>query len=145
MIHSLNMLYQRQYHFNDCGPACLVMIASCYQVKVSLTAMKHLCKTRLWGANLKGLLLASRELRFQAQAFKGDINKKNLSVLPSPFIAHVALSWWIIKIKHYVVVANITERYVEIWDPNYKVGIKKLTHAEFLRIWTGYVVIINHT
>jgi ATP-binding cassette subfamily B protein len=138
------MQYQRQHTFNDCGPACLVMLASCYQVTVDLSTMRRLCSMNLWGTNLEGLLIGSRKLGLQANAFKGDVTEKNcIYYLPFPCIAHVTLSWLGIKFKHYVVVSHTTEHGIEIYDPNPKVGIKKLSHIEFLSMWTGYIVVIT--
>lgn len=141
MIH--NMQYQNQCCFNDCGPACLVMIASYHYITVDLTVIKRLCKMKLWGTNLETLVSASQKLGFKTQAFKGIIEEKSIYELPLPCIAHITHSWFGIKIKHYVIVADRSKHYVEIWDPNPKVGIHKLTHPQFLRIWTGYIVVIT--
>jgi ABC-type bacteriocin/lantibiotic exporter with double-glycine peptidase domain len=121
------------------------MLTSWYHVMVDLPTMKRLCSMNLWGTNLEGLLSASRGLGFKAQAFKGNTNKESLHSLPLPFIAHVTVVWLGIKVKHYVVVVHITELYIEIWDPNPKVGIKQLTYDAFLSIWTGYIVFITLT
>jgi ABC-type bacteriocin/lantibiotic exporter with double-glycine peptidase domain len=137
--------YQKQETFNDCGPACLVMLASHYHANPDITAVKRLCKLTLSGTNLERLLCASRELGFKAQAFKRPSHRKNLGALPFPCIAHIAYSWFGIKIKHYVVIAHSTEHHVEIWDPNPRIGIKKLTYTEFLSIWTGYLILITHS
>ncbi|MDR1955737.1 MAG: hypothetical protein LBQ30_02660 [Treponema sp.] len=53
------MVYQRQRHGNDCGPACLVMLASCYQVSVDLPTVRRICKVKLMGTTLEGLLTAA--------------------------------------------------------------------------------------
>jgi ATP-binding cassette subfamily C protein/competence factor transporting protein len=118
------------------------MLASYYQITVDLNAMKRLCKPNIRGTNLERLLSAFRELGFKAQAFKGDIKEKKPYKLPFPCIAHITRPWLGIKIKHYVIVSNKTEQYIEIWDPNPKIGIKKLTYAEFLKIWTGYIIVV---
>jgi ATP-binding cassette subfamily B protein len=132
------MVYQRQYFWNDCASACLVMLASYYQRNICLRKVNCLCKRNICGTTLNNILAAAKEIGIAAKAFKANPNEINIKTIPVPCIAHIKYSW--LKLKHFVIVAKIDSDTVEIWDPNPNAGIKKSTHALFLNSWTGYII-----
>lgn len=60
------------------------------------------------------------------------VKKEKLEETEIPFIAHTIING---SYKHYMVVYEVSKKYVKIADPASR--IKKISHDEFLKIWTG--------
>ena len=99
------MKYQQQADLNDCGPACLVMIASHYRSFISIGMARRLCKTDAMGTNFTGLVAGACELGFKASALQGEVSDASLNAkLLFPFIAHIKISFSRRISEHYVVI-----------------------------------------
>ena len=72
------MKYVQQLGVNDCGPACLAMVASHYQLFINTAEIRKLCKTDSMGTNLAGLITATEQLGFDAKVFKGELSDYTL-------------------------------------------------------------------
>jgi ATP-binding cassette subfamily B protein len=113
------MNYYQQLGVNDCGPACLAMVASHYKRYVSIGDARKLCKTDAMGTNLAGLVAGAEKLGFNAKAFKGERADKTLDEkLLFPFIAHIKIAYLDRMYDHFVVITSISKTGIEIWDPN---------------------------
>lgn len=138
------MQYYQQFGVNDCGPACLAMIASHYNSFVHIGEMRRLCKTDVMGTNLIGLNTAAEQHGFNAKAYKGNISNNLLDVkMIFPFIAQIKTQFAGSTYDHFVVIKKITSKAVEIWDPNPSVRKHRISRKDFLEIWTGYVLFIT--
>jgi len=138
------MQYHQQLGVNDCGPACLAMIASHYKLYIRTAEIRKLCKTDAMGTNLIGLITAAEKLGFTAQAFKGEISDSTLnSKLLFPFIAHIKMTYLGNIYDHFVVIKSISKTKVEIWDPNPAENKRIISREEFLKKWTGYVLFLS--
>jgi ATP-binding cassette subfamily B protein len=138
------MNYHQQLGANDCGPACLAMVASHYGSYISIGDARKLCKTDAMGANLAGLVAAAEKLGFDAKALKGERAEKTLDEkLLFPFIAHIKTTYLDRKYDHFVVIKSISKTSVEIWDPNPAEGRHKVSRAEFLTVWSGYALFLS--
>nr|WP_288836367.1 peptidase domain-containing ABC transporter [uncultured Flavobacterium sp.] len=119
-----------QLESNDCGPACLTMIALYYGKKINLKQAKALCSVTRMGVSVKDILDGARKIGFEAHGLKLSIDQ--LSEMPLPII----LFW---KHDHFVVLHNIkfkkNRTIYEIADPAY--GIIKLESALFEQEWLG--------
>lgn len=136
------MHYISQRDETDCGPACLSMIASYYGSKKSITSIRTLAGTDKQGTNLAGMVQVATKMGFSVKALKG--NAEALSVdLPVPFIAHVGITCDSGTLLHYVVIVKITKTDIYVWDPDPTKKKYKLSHDEFCKIWTGYVLFVN--
>jgi predicted double-glycine peptidase len=136
--------YHQQLGVNDCGPACLAMIASHYGSRLSAGEIRNLCKTDSMGTNLNGLIAAAEKLGFDAKAFKGERANKTLDEkLLFPFVAHIKIVYLERTYDHFVVIKSISKAGVEIWDPNPAEGRHVVGREEFLKIWTGYVLFLS--
>lgn len=128
----------KQHDMKDCGAACISTILKTYGYSTSISRIREICETDEFGTNLNGIIQAVEMLGFTAKAVKGnktDIKKE----FPLPAIAHVLIDNTIL---HYVVIHEINEKKnrVTIADPDK--GIVELTKEEFLKIWTGVLVIL---
>lgn len=138
------MKYHQQTGVNDCAPACLAMIASHYGFYVSIGEIRRLCKTDSMGTNFVGLITAAEQLGFKANAFKGEKLDKTLDAkIIFPFIAQIKIQYMGNTYDHFVVINKITSGTVEVWDPNPAERRHNVERAEFLNIWTGYVLFVS--
>jgi ATP-binding cassette subfamily B protein len=138
------MKYHQQTGVNDCAPACLSMVASHYRSYLSIAEIRKVCKTDSMGTNLAGLVAAAEKFGFKAQAFKGEKIDKTLdSKVIFPFIAQIKIQYLGNTYDHFVVIKKITSKKVVIWDPNPAENRHSVDRANFLNIWTGYVLFLH--
>lgn len=129
----------KQHDENDCGVACLAMVSWFYKRKINYQVIKSIVETDLEGTSLESLVNGARKIGLEAEGLKGDFEEIRAAIdnkeISFPFIAHTIDKK---AMAHYVVVFKITRKYVVIGDP---VGhIEKITHEEFIKIWSGYIV-----
>jgi ATP-binding cassette subfamily B protein len=139
------MKYYRQIDETDCGPACIAMAASHYGLYTTIGRVRELGKTDYIGTSLAGMVHAAEKLGFTATPMRGVPNDATLnSKIIFPFIAHIKIPHAENTVyDHYVVVHKITRSRVFIWDPD---GLRKkhfLCRADFLKIWSGYVLFLS--
>lgn len=129
----------KQFDENDCGAACLAMIASHFGSYLSITKIREIAGTDTQGTSLKGMLEAAKKLCLDAKAVKG--NEQIFSrKFPVPLIAHLQYQN---GSNHFVVISKINEKCVWIYDPAIgKISYKK---EDFLKIWSGYLIIVSPT
>jgi ATP-binding cassette subfamily B protein len=96
------------------------------------------------GTNLLGMIAAAKKLGFTAKAFKGEKSEKTLDArIVFPFIAQIKIQYLGNTYDHFVVINKITPKSVEIWDPNPAENRHTVGRADFLNIWTGYVLFLS--
>lgn len=120
----------------DCGPACLAAIFRKYGLKVSIAKLRDIAGTDRQGTSAYGLVKIAEYYKFQHKAINTD-KETLVSGLPLPAIAHVVIdgSW-----LHYVVITKVTNKNITISDP--AKGIVKYKTEDFLKIWTGFLLLI---
>ena len=126
----------KQHDITDCGAACLASVAAHYKLVLPIARIRQLAGTDKKGTNVLGMLEAAKRLGFQAKGVRATF--ESLTRIPKPAIAHV-----IVKdgLHHYVVIYNVTSKYVEVMDP----GPGKLirhTHEAFQKLWTGVLILL---
>lgn len=119
---------------SDCGAACLVMVSRYWGKRFSVNRLRDIANVDRNGASLRGLLTAAESLGFATRPVKASL--KQLAKQKLPAIAH-----W--EGKHYIVVYEITPKYVIVADP--AIGQRTLSHAEFEADWTGYTLLLQPT
>lgn len=124
-----------QKSFNDCGLACLSMVASHFKRKVELEIIASLLPIEEWqnGLSLKQLNELAVLLGFDARAVKCSIKK--LGKMPLPGIAHCPAN-------HYVVVEQVDDRYVRFLDPRH--GRATLSLEEFEQMYSGIFLVFSN-
>ncbi len=134
----------RQHDIKDCGAACLATVCQYHGLKIPLVRVRELAKIDKNGVNLNGIVEAAKSLNFNAEALHGsfddlvpEIKEKEIVL---PIIAHVIMDG---TLEHYVVISEVSERKVKIFDPAR--GKISYTFEQFQAIWTGYVVTLNKT
>lgn len=129
----------KQFDETDCGAACLAMIATHFGSHLSITKIREAAGTDRQGTSLKGMLEAARNLNLDAKAVKG--NEQIFSpTFPVPLIAHLQYQN---GNNHFVVISKINEKRVWTYDP----ALGKLSYKkeDFLKIWSGYLVLVSPT
>jgi len=140
----------RQHDITDCGAACLATIAKQYGLKIPITRIREVAGTDTKGTNVYGIVKAAEQLEFTAKGVKVDVSgsedaqkaarKALFNPFPLPAIAHVVVDG---SLLHYVVVHKITKKQVIIADPGK--GLRKITPDEFLKEWTGVLILLVPT
>ena len=129
-----NYPFYAQHSASDCSAACVVMVGRYWGRDFNINRLRELAYVSRDGASLKGLANAVENLGFNSRPVKASLDR--LAHQQLPVIAH-----W--EGNHYIVVFEISPQYVIICDP--AIGQKKLTHAEFVKGWTGYCLLMEPT
>lgn len=126
------MQFMRQSTPHDCGPACLVTVASRWNKVASVDQVARWAGTTSAGTSLLGMQTAARQLGLDVQVVKGDL--ETLKNPPTPFIAHL-------KSSHYVVVLKAGKGPVEVFDPLH--GKATWPRSKFGELWSGYTLFVQ--
>jgi ATP-binding cassette subfamily B protein len=110
------------------------MVSRYWGKRFSVNRLRDIANVDRNGASLRGLLTAAESLGFATRPVKASL--KQLAKQKLPAIVH-----W--EGKHYIVVYEITPKYVIVADP--AIGQRTLTHEEFNSDWTGYTLLLQPT
>lgn len=126
----------KQVDLKDCASCCLLMIIKYYNGFVPLEKLRDITKTTKLGVNAYNLCEAAKEVGFEAECLKLNINDLDKKEIFLPIIAHVKIN----NYGHYVVIYKINKKkkYLIIGDP--ASTVKKVTFEEFLKIWNGIII-----
>ena len=114
-----------QMDSQDCGPACLKIIAKHFGKFYSLQSLRDKCGITKEGVSLLDLSTGAESIGLRTLAIKCTIDDIVNSV-PFP-----AIIFW--KNSHFVVVYHANKKYIWISDP--AKGRVKYTHEEFKKGW----------
>ncbi len=118
-----------QHDANDCGPACLRMIAKYYGKHFSLSTLRALSFINRSGVSMLGISEAAESIGFRTRGVKLALEQiKNQLVLPC--IAH-----W--KQEHFVVIRKYKKDRFYVVDPAF--GPVTYSKEEFLNCWASTV------
>lgn len=126
----------KQHDITDCGAACLASISSHYNLQIPISRIRQYAGTDKKGTNVLGLIEAAEKLGYEAKGVRGELD--SLFKIPKPAIAHIIVKE---QLHHYVVIYEVTKEYIKIMDPG-DGKIHKKTHKEFLKEWTGVLVLL---
>jgi ATP-binding cassette subfamily B protein len=126
----------KQHDITDCGAACLASISSYYNLQIPIARIRQYAGTDKKGTNVLGLIEAAEKLGFEAKGVRGELD--SLFKIPKPAIAHIIVKE---QLHHYVVIYEVTKEYIKIMDPG-DGKIHKKTYKEFLKEWTGVLVLL---
>ncbi|QTE22439.1 peptidase domain-containing ABC transporter [Polaribacter cellanae] len=126
----------KQHDITDCGAACLASISAHFNLQIPIARIRQYAGTDKKGTNVLGLIEAAEKLGFEAKGVRGELD--SLFKIPKPAIAHLIVKE---QLHHYVVIYEVTKEYIKIMDPG-DGKIHKKTHQEFLKEWTGVLVLL---
>ncbi|MDC9724165.1 MAG: peptidase domain-containing ABC transporter [Urechidicola sp.] len=126
----------KQHDITDCGATCLASISSHFNLQIPIARIRQYAGTDKKGTNVLGLIEAAEKLGFEAKGVRGELD--SLFKIPKPAIAHIIVKE---QLHHYVVIYEVTKEYIKIMDPG-DGKIHKKTHKEFLKEWTGVLVLL---
>ena len=126
----------KQHDITDCGAACLASISAHYNLQLPIARIRQYAGTDKKGTNVLGMLEAAEKLGFEAKGVRGELD--SLFKIPKPAIAHIIVKK---QLHHYVVIYEVTKTCIKIMDPG-NGKIHKKTHEEFLKEWTGVLVLL---
>lgn len=122
--------------FKECGSACLLSIIRYYGGNVSMERILELTKTGKDGTNFHNMSLAGLELGMMSKGYFID-NINDLDNIEKPFISQIVIN----NYHHFVVVYKINGEKITIMDP--AKGMENISISEFLKIFTGYILIME--
>lgn len=115
-----------QTEANECGLACLAMVARAHGLLLDLPDIRRRFPTSARGVGLQNIIGQAASLGFAARPLRLDLEE--LSSLKTPCILH-----W--DLNHYVILVKCKYRGVEIIDP--AIGRRKISEAEISKSFTG--------
>lgn len=115
------------------------MIFEYYGSHYSLATLRELAKTTQNGTTAFGLITVAKNLNFETNAIKADMNLFKEQLI-FPFIAHVIKNG---NLMHYYVITGCDKKKVYIADPDPKVKITKMDYEHFEKEWTGVAIFIT--
>ena len=126
----------KQHDITDCGATCLASISAHYNLQLPIARIRQYASTDKKGTNVLGLIEAAEKLGFEAKGVRGEID--SLFKIPKPAIAHIIVKE---QLHHYVVIYEVAKEYIKIMDPG-DGKIHNRMHEEFLKEWTGVLVLL---
>lgn len=126
----MKLRLKKQHDESDCAAACLEMILDYYGKSVNLRKLRTDAGTDILGTTGYGISVCAEKNGLSCKAFSAP-DKSMINQIPFPAIFHIREN----SREHYVVVSNIKNGTVKIFDP--ADGIVKKDLADFLEIWTG--------
>jgi ATP-binding cassette subfamily B protein len=126
----------KQRDITDCGAACLASVASFFNLKLSIAAIRQMAGTDKKGTNVLGMVTAAEKLGFVAKGVKG--NRESLCKIPLPTIVHVIMQN---TVSHFLVIYKVKKDSIEYMDPG-DGRMHKVSMDDFCKIWTGYLILI---
>ena len=126
--------YISQVDQRDCGVATLAMILKHYDSSYSLAYLRELAQTSREGTSALGLVEAGKQLGFETQAIRADLDLFKQENLSYPFIVHVVKDG---GLQHYYTVFGKDKGQVVIGDPDPSKKVIKLSLEDFDKEWTG--------
>jgi len=126
----------KQHDITDCGAACLASVASYFGLEMPISKIRQHASTDKKGTNILGMIEAADKLGLSAKGVKGEY--ESLFKIPVPTIAHVVVKE---VLHHFVVIYNVTNKYIEVMDPM-DGKFQKIAHEEFKKKWTGVLILI---
>ena len=126
--------YISQVDQRDCGVATLAMILKHYDSSYSLAYLRELAQTSREGTSALGLVEAGKQLGFETQAIRADLDLFKQENLSYPFIVHVVKDG---GLQHYYTVFGNDKGQVVIGDPDPSKKVIKMSLEDFDKEWTG--------
>jgi subfamily B ATP-binding cassette protein HlyB/CyaB len=127
----------------DCGAACLSMITGALGNPVPMSKVKQSLSLTQHGSSLHGIVVAADALGLETCSIQTDYD--DLIDVRMPAIVHFKSEQTreVASIDHFVVVYSVKESSALIADSSF--GMLSLSREEFVRRWTGIVLVFNET
>lgn len=124
--HDVRFPHVLQNRMNDCGPACLTMIAQFYRLDTNLNDISALLPIQKKGVSLLDMENAALSMGLVSRSVNCNLTTLEKSTLPAIVV---------LEGNHYVVVYKITRSRVYISDP--RSYTKFYTKDDFRRLWVS--------
>ena len=126
--------FLKQHDQSDCGAACLGMICKYYKMPIGLNRLRDMSNVSRSGTSMAALAEAAETIGFVTRGVRTGYEALMRTELPA------ILHW---EGNHFVVLYQMNKKEVKIADPS--VGIRKLSRAEFEKVWTNRALLLEYT
>ena len=124
----------------QCGLSCLYLFLKLHGVDPKFSKIQELVPIGEQGASLHALAEASQKLGFRALPVRCTLT--DLSALPLPAIAHVELFGESYPYLHYVVITNVGESEMTMFDP-YDNEIRRVNRGDMGALLSGHFLVAS--
>ena len=128
----------KQRDIKDCGACCLLSIIKYYNGNINLDKIRIDSCTTKNGITAYNLIIAAKKYGFDAKGIKITFNELVKAKILLPAIAYLELKN---GLRHYVVIYQITKKYIHIMDP--AKGLIKVSYEEFQRDFQEVLLILS--
>jgi ATP-binding cassette subfamily B protein len=134
------MFKLRQYDTQDCGPACIQIVAYLYNKDIALEQIRKLCDMSAEGTSIYDLSKAAEAFEFNTIITQIPFDALYEAPLP-------AIAWW--RQNHFVVVERVKGDTVYVIDPS--AGRLRYSRKEFEQRWAvneegkGFALLLEPT
>ena len=127
----------KQQDITDCGAASLASICAYYGLRFPVARIRQYAYTDKKGTNILGMIKAAEKLGFTAKGVRAQ--PEALTMIPLPAVAHVQVKN---QLLHFVVIYKVKDELITYMDPA-DGDMHKVKKEEFLKMWTGVLVIME--
>jgi ATP-binding cassette, subfamily B, bacterial len=118
-----------QHDANDCGPACLKMIAKYHGRNFAIESLRQKCFINRTGVSLLGISEAAEFIGFRSRGVKLSFSQLQEDIM-LPCIAH-----W--NQEHFIIVRKVTKNKVYVIDPAF--GAVDYSRTDFMKGWSSTI------
>lgn len=128
-----------QHDASDCAPASIATVLLRYKQEISISKLREIIGTDLYGTSVKGIVDGFEKLKFQVKALKVKIEYIDEEIT-YPAIAQVLTKE---GLNHFVVIQKARRDKFIISDP--AKGTSTFTRQEFNKLFTGVLIVMAPT
>jgi hypothetical protein len=144
--HGLGARPEEVHHWREaqsCGVACGYLLARLLGREISYDDAVKAIPIHSGGTSLEGLKEGLDQLGVEALVVR--VKPGDVDALRMPVIVHtLSRQEGSGQVGHFLLVLDISDHFVRYIEPNYAASIEKVTRNEFVRCWTGYMIIPKH-
>ena len=129
MLSNKKMRCVLQHESNECGLACIAMLANYFGNMISLRELRAISAMSMHGFTLKGLCNTLGSIGFNCKVLSLELDE--IKYLKLPCIIHWCMS-------HYVILNRVFAGYYEVYDP--ALGIRRYRKNELNGSFTGIAI-----
>ena len=127
----------KQHDITDSGAACLSSVATHYRLKFPIARIRQEAFAGQKSVSVSAMIEAAKKMGLEAKDVKGSL--VCLTDSPKPAVAYMIAKE---VLHHFVVIYQVTKKYVRLMDPS-DGKMHKKSHEDFNKEWTGVLILLR--